>query len=441
MNIEKDRDFFRGKYKKFITKRCNKLSKEPVYRRAKIIDCMVDNEFEDIENRYFQIISESIIDFHLHHNNIDPKTGKTVSIGVIRMANVPPCIDLTKFLLRNDFGNDFEIRTMAYHSSQVLLMRNEQEKYLDKVLNRKNGAESIFSDNIIRKHINEIDAKNIIFVLVVTSIEEVGRDHCFDWGIIEPSSFRSIIQLSGRVIRHIQNKYTNEKCLNYPNIGILQYNLKGLKIDGKLSFNKPGFESSEHILESHDMYDLVNIEEISKKIDSIPRIMKNETDFNPNKNLIDLEHECLHELLTNYDQQGANTLEGWNQGFWWVTGLPQAIVRFRYNNEEERILYLLPENDDNFDFYEKGANDQGEPVKNPIRNTLGINVEDLSENEIKRLWIYRDYKKLFEENVQNYTESFFPFCAEIKIIVYKNIKEYRYIDQLGLTRIKMDKMY
>lgn len=431
MNIEKNKEILKSKYKKFITKRCNKLSKEPVYRRAKIIDYNIDNELESIETtKYFRTISDSIIDFHLNHNNIDPETGKNVSIGVVRMANVPPCIELTKFLLRGTLPDDFEIRTMAYHSSQVSLMRNEQEKYLDKVLNRKNGAESIFSDKIIRKHINTIEAKNIIFVLVVTSIEEVGRDHCFDWGIIEPSSFRSIIQLAGRVIRHIQNKYTNEKCIKYPNIGIIQFNLKGLS---KLSFEKPGYESSAHMLESHDIYNLIDTGKISERIDSIPRIIRNEIDFDPSKKLIDLEHECLHELLTNYDQHGAGTMEGWNNGFWWVTGIPQNTVKFRDNDEKKITLYLLPDNDNNFNFYEKRDNG----TRNPISETFDIETEVLDKDDIKRLWIYRDYEKLFKENVENYKESFFPYCTEIKTTTYDKWR-YRYIDQIGLTRIKIE---
>ena len=33
-------------------------------------------------------------------------------------------------------------------------------------------------------------------------VTEVGRDHDYDWAVVEPSSMRSLIQLAGRVRRH-----------------------------------------------------------------------------------------------------------------------------------------------------------------------------------------------------------------------------------------------
>jgi CRISPR-associated endonuclease/helicase Cas3 len=59
---------------------------------------------------------------------------------------------------------------------------------------------------------------------VATPVEEVGRDHDFDWAVIEPSSYRSIIQLAGRVRRH------RKEAISTPNIAIMQYNLKGLRV-------------------------------------------------------------------------------------------------------------------------------------------------------------------------------------------------------------------
>lgn len=35
--------------------------------------------------------------------------------------------------------------------------------------------------------------------MLATAVAEVGRDHDYDWAIVEPSSMRSIIQLAGRV--------------------------------------------------------------------------------------------------------------------------------------------------------------------------------------------------------------------------------------------------
>lgn len=40
------------------------------------------------------------------------------------------------------------------------------------------------------------------FIVVATPLEEAGRDHDFDWAVIDPSSAQSIVQTSGRVNRH-----------------------------------------------------------------------------------------------------------------------------------------------------------------------------------------------------------------------------------------------
>mgnify|MGYP003441893274 CR=1 FL=1 len=117
---------------------------------------------------------------------------------------------------------------MGYHSRQVLLLRSEQERHLDAVLKRKEkqGEQPIvFSNDVIRQHLDTTASEHVIFILVATPVEEVGRDHDFDWAIIEPSSYRSIIQLAGRVLRH----RSLEKDIEQPNIGLLQYNLKGLR--------------------------------------------------------------------------------------------------------------------------------------------------------------------------------------------------------------------
>ncbi|MGM3371966.1 hypothetical protein, partial [Escherichia coli] len=85
-----------------------------------------------------------------------------------------------------------------------------------------------------------------------TPVEEVGRDHDFDWAIIEPSSSRSIIQLAGRVLRHRKLEQDSQQ----PNIALMQYNLKGLR-GAKVAFEKPGFEvdspKANFILETKDL--------------------------------------------------------------------------------------------------------------------------------------------------------------------------------------------
>ena len=129
-----------------------------------------------------------------------------MSFGVVRVANIVLCVALAKYFMECDWPDDVDVKIMAYHSQQVLLLRHEQEKHLDRTLKRKESADAepdAFNNSIIRKHLDSSTSKQMLFVLVATPVEETGRDHDFDWAVVEPSSYRSIIQLAGRV-RHIE---------------------------------------------------------------------------------------------------------------------------------------------------------------------------------------------------------------------------------------------
>ena len=145
---------------------------------------------------------------------------------------------------------------MTYHSRQLLLMRHEQEAYLDCILKRGKGRESFLNNIIIREHLSSLPEgmKQLSLVVIATPVEEVGRDHDFDWAIIEPSSFRSFIQMAGRVVRH------RDLIPKEPNIGLLEYNFNAYRDsdkDGKIYFTRPGYEIAAYRLLSHSLTDNV----------------------------------------------------------------------------------------------------------------------------------------------------------------------------------------
>ena len=90
---------------------------------------------------------------------------------------------------------------------------------------------------------------------MATPVEEVGRDHDFDWAVVEPSSYRSFIQLAGRIMRH--RELVSELATS--NMALMQFNLKGLK-EKDVVFNYPGYESSENRLVTHDLKQLLDDE-------------------------------------------------------------------------------------------------------------------------------------------------------------------------------------
>jgi CRISPR-associated endonuclease/helicase Cas3 len=430
---------YKQQHHDFTKQRAAKLKKEPVKRKAEIINCehIKAKEKPDdvtIEDLYFKSVQAELICKHQQHHTIDQVTQKKVSFGLVRFANISPCIAAAKYLIQADWSENINVKIMAYHARQVLLMRSEQEKHLDAVLKRKeNDSQGIFTNPIIRKHLSNAQAENIIFILVATPVEEVGRDHDFDWAIVEPSSFRSIIQLAGRVLRHRQPA----KEIEEPNIALMQYNLKALKKGNNgVAFFRPGYESAKYKLITHDLNRLVDAKLLLERVDALPRILCN-NELKQKESLIDLEHFVIQKLLTEYDSHGPETMQGWLTGCWWLTALPQEFNRFREGAQQLK-LYLVPdENDkDRFMFMEK--NEKGEPCEfEGIYNIKHQKTEE--DSKADRLWLERDYSALLDKCARQQDISVRAAALKYGEIFIGNYngcgEQYMYSPQFGMWKL------
>ncbi|MFP6843184.1 MAG: type I-F CRISPR-associated helicase Cas3f [Acinetobacter sp.] len=438
-------------HEKFVQIRAKSLLEQVVKHKAYLIDCadlLVEKNTqqldESVQTEYFSRIQQHIEKLHRDHHTIDEKTGKKVSFGVIRVANVSPCAALTQYLLNAEWSPDVAARTMAYHSRQVLLLRSEQEHHLDEVLKRKEkmGEQpKAFSNPMIRQRLDSTQAENVIFILVATPVEEVGRDHDFDWAIVEPSSYRSIIQLAGRVLRHRKLEQNIEK----PNIALLQYNLKGLR-KADVAFEKPGFEinsaKGNFKLDTKNLAELVDTQNIESGINAIPRIQRN-CPLQPTKKLADLEHAVMADALTAYAKVGAQPLNGWLTQKWFLTALPQRFNAFRQSSPNIQLFAVLK--NDKLIFCEK--NDFGEYIERT--GFYNIRYIELNNLEKQCLWLDRNYgdilrrmavEKISEnEDIEEVIEKISKRYGEIMLPEYDSEKNLSYSQQFGLVVLNKDK--
>lgn len=167
----------------------------------------------------------------LHYSELHPNC--RLSIGLVRVANVKPCMDVS-----NALQKDGRFVVSAYHARDVIERRAWKEAYLDKVLSRKPGNNHWLTALMDKEPWLREATGDVCLVMVATPVEEVGRDHDFDWAVIEPSSMHSIVQTAGRVNRHRQQALPEGKI----NIAILDRNLKSLQDDNKAVFCLPGLE-------------------------------------------------------------------------------------------------------------------------------------------------------------------------------------------------------
>lgn len=425
----------------FVKHRIKSLLKQPVKQLAYLVNC--DNIFssktDETSKRqaYFANIQQQIITLHEHHYQVDKKTGKKVSFGVVRMANISPCVLLSQFLMETVFTDNVAVKVMCYHSRQILLLRSEQERHLDTVLNRKADDEhTIFAHEnpLIREHLTTTNKENVIFIVVATPVEEVGRDHDFDWAIIEPSSYRSIIQLAGRVQRH---RYQQ---INQPNIAIMQYNLRALSLsEKKIAYHRPGFESNTAKFRFKDKNLLKLIPELAcdMPINAIARIDKAEN-LKPTERFADLEHAVMEHIFHN-SKFGASVFKGWLDEMWFLTALPQTFTPFRTGNRNW-ILYACVEKPiSQYQVTLKAKDSNGDYSSQ--ESWLNIQQYELSEIQQQRSWLKRDYIASIlalsetqnnhlttEQNAENLSKRY----GELTIPENQIGKSWYYHDEFGL---------
>ncbi|MFC0351207.1 type I-F CRISPR-associated helicase Cas3f [Undibacterium danionis] len=438
---------YRSTHKDFIQSRVKQLLSQVIKRKAYIVPCIAlirEQAADKSEILFFEQMKFAATQLHLAHHSVDNLTGKKISFGVMRVANIPPCIALTNYLLETDWPEGCTPKVMAYHSRQVLLLRHEQEQHLDQVLKRKEKSDEMpiaFDNPIIRQHINQAKTEHVLFILVATPVEEVGRDHDFDWAVIEPSSYRSIIQLAGRVRRHRTTAVTQT------NIAIMQTNLKALRNKNAAAYCRPGFENAKSLrLKTHDLCHLLDEELLNKKVDATPRILPVDV-LRPAERLADLEHQAISNILTNYKAKGPERLQDWLTAYWWMTALPQQLTRFRAS-KPELSMFLVWETGQTC-FCEK--DEKGKPI--PRETMLGIRrSSELPSKISERLWLNRSYEQALrrecgfdqQTNLTDHDEQIMRTKSlrygEISIPINPDDKsyggkEFEYSDQFGL-RVK-----
>lgn len=212
-------------------------------------------EGESLESRFSGRIFSAAMQFHEHHHTHHETEGagehvQRISVGLVRVAHIKTCIPVARALRERAKAEDGRedgrraVFVTAYHSRELLGRRFLKERALDRLLNRK-GVDSWWEGHEHASRAVEEARKagiqDVVFIVVATPVEEVGRDHDYDWAVIEPSSMTSIIQCSGRVNRH------RLVAVDTANIGVLSHSLahlhfllKGDQSKKRLVYRQPG---------------------------------------------------------------------------------------------------------------------------------------------------------------------------------------------------------
>lgn len=322
----------------FVNKRITNLNREMVsLRKAEIINIKESTVTSPIDS-IAETIKQNMLVLHSEHYQ-QHVSGKKISIGLVRMANINPLVAVSRNLYSTKAPENYEIHYCVYHSQYPLAQRALIESKLDYSLNRKDPS-TLWRIPEVAKAIRSSNIENHLFVVLATSVAEIGRDHDYDWAIAEPSSMRSLIQLAGRIQRH------RKQAPETANLYILSKNIRALQGKG-IAYEKPGFEANNRRLFSHDLHDILNRDQFEhpNSIPSIqPRPLSQKDRTPPFSNLVTLEQVAYREKLLGDNQQENHARLWWKNEVTWCAEL-QRRQRFRQSSPDQAYCLYLNEED------------------------------------------------------------------------------------------------
>ncbi|MCU7935467.1 MAG: type I-F CRISPR-associated helicase Cas3f [Candidatus Thiodiazotropha sp. (ex Dulcina madagascariensis)] len=385
-------DSFIRSHTAFVEKRLKRLAKAEQRRKVIIHPLSIDpgQTREAICRELAATLRDQASTLHAQHHNTDPQTGKRVSLGLIRMANIGPLVDTAQTLCALGAGKSQRIHLCVYHARHPLLVRSGIERRLDRLLNR-NDPHALFDDPEMRAWLQQYREPEQIFIVLSTAVAEVGRDHDYDWAIVEPSSMRSIIQLAGRVRRH------RAGACETPNIHLLDTNVRHLESGGvQPAFFRPGFESKAFPLKHHRLNELLSEPQLAR-IDAASRICER-SPLEPGVNLADLEHAALRALMLGEPWGGEQKFPPIDR--WWHTraalsGEMQRVQPFRHDPEGRRRYGLLPNEDGDIEF-RRFERDGGTTLVNHLKHDLEPELGPRTD-----FWGEPDYENALETLAQS----------------------------------------
>jgi CRISPR-associated endonuclease/helicase Cas3 len=257
-------------------------------------------------------------------------TAKTVSFGLVRVANIKTALRVARYLSERLP----QAKIACYHSQDFVIQRFLKEQRLDALLNRKKGNGHIEADPEIAEIVRSSLSGSIPLIVVATPVEEIGRDHDFDWTVIEPSSSHSIVQTAGRVNRH------RLMTVTHPNVAILQFNMNWAK-GRQVCFCRPGLESGQLRYDSQNMAELLRWDDLEAGLDARLRFEGHRFAQLDDESISAALKEPLKGLC---DLSGANTVwmtEGFYRDYPLRSGEPKQTWRVGKDEDGDDRFELL----------------------------------------------------------------------------------------------------
>lgn len=437
-----DAKALRDVHREFVDRRAQQLVNAPVLRRA-VLQPLALASHRSRPARcaaFAEDVRAACLQLHHDHAETDPVTGKRVSFGLVRMANVDPLIDVAQALYRLGAPEGVRLHLCVYHARFPLVQRSAIEHLLDTVFNRRQPA-AVYQRPEVRALLDGHAEADHLFVVLASPVCEVGRDWDADWAVVEPSSMRSLIQLAGRVQRHRATL-----CIR-PNLCVFDTNLRHFDNGGKKApvFYRPGFETPHGLrLETPWLHELLHPGEY-EVVNALPRVRpRPRPEWQPTRRLVDLEHARMlltmqplgDALPSNADQLNASAC--WHAPSVHLSGVLPQQQPFRDQTLFTETMVFLPDEDGEAPVLYRVESDRGRGRRQDLYVEDDGRCHRIELEQGPRIgpWAEHDLLALLAEQAEHLDMSL-RRCAERMAMtqVPRNEQGWRWHPWLGFGRV------
>lgn len=317
-------------YKPYVAAVCLNMASDhsrrvnPDILQLKPVSQATDKQ-KHIESTVYPAILQGCRD--LHQNNAQPVEDIQLSVGFVRFNTAKQAWRYSKWLLeRTNIDNDgFLYKVVCYHAKHPRLVLGLMDEKLNRLNNRKLGSnwQSLPELQKAIHDAKQAGQQNLLIIVVTTTLQETGRDHDYDWAILEPRSTRGEVQAAGRVRRHRKGSYRhiNILILSQPmrafEAGYDADKYQNLDLPNNLLWGRPGVETKEGYVclppadEFHEWFDELQIpykKGVAKRVDSAEAALPIKS---WKENGLDAQL-CLlapHKTVYSYENNPIGTLE------------------------------------------------------------------------------------------------------------------------------------
>lgn len=198
---------FRDLYRPYVEQLCLGIAKTGKRRHLDVFPLTALAQAQDKTSHLQNCIYPQILNAcrQLHQQNAKLEDGIAVSVGFIRFNTAKQAWRYGHWLLQRDDGNDdFVYRIVCYHAKHPRLLLGLMDQKLNRLNNRKPGSDWASLPELQQAILatKQAGKAHLLIIVATTTLQETGRDHDYDWAVLEPRSTRGEVQAAGRIRRH-----------------------------------------------------------------------------------------------------------------------------------------------------------------------------------------------------------------------------------------------